>query len=76
MSQPHWMPKTLWVGVTIGQWPLESWSGGDAGQAKAQRWAAEDPEKRRIFSVAVPENTVAFQSEIIPATTKMTRVHP
>ena len=78
MSRPHWLPPSVWVGVTIGQWPLESWGadGHGSGEAKARTWAAENPEKRRIFCVAVPEDIVTFSAQTIPATVELKQEHP
>lgn len=78
MSRPYWLPNSVWIGVRIGQWPLESW-GNDAhgaGAAEAKRWAAEDPQNRRIFCLSVPADIVAFSALTIPATVEMKQVHP
>lgn len=78
MSRPHWLPNSVWIGVTIGQWPLESWGNDEhgSGAVKAQRWAEEDQTNRRIFCVAVPADTVAFTAHTIPATVELKQVHP
>lgn len=74
MSRPHWMPTVVWIGIEIGKWPLQAFSGET--EYHAMRWAAGDPDKRRIFCVAVPEDTVVHKAETVPATVKMTQVTP
>lgn len=80
MSRPHWLPEIVWMGVTIGQWPIETFS----SEGQARDWAAKAPwvapaqdyEARRIWSVAIPADTVVYKAMTIPATTELKQVHP
>jgi hypothetical protein len=80
MSRPHWLPEIVWMGKTIGQWPITVFG----GEEQAKTWASEAPwnptsqvyESRRIWSVAIPADTVTYSAEKVPATFKMKQETP
>jgi hypothetical protein len=71
------MPEIVWLGVKIGEWPIQAFGSED----QAVRWVSASEKDgvqrdRRIWSVAVPADTVAYTAEIVPASYKMKQVHP
>ena len=75
MSRPHWLPEEVWLGVEIGCWPIQAFP----SQEMAARWSAEGKpdtpmqvgDRRRIFRVTVPADVEVFESEKVPATTRL-----
>lgn len=75
--RPHWMPEQVWLGVEVGRWPIRAFGTRD----EAARWAAQGKQdtpiasgdRRRIFPVAIPADTQAFESESIPSSTRLRR---
>lgn len=75
MSRPHWLPEIVWMGISIGEWPIQTFNSIE----QAQRWAAEQQygdRERRIWSVAIPADTVTFSVETVPATIRMKQETP
>jgi hypothetical protein len=68
----------VWMGVKI--LPIAGATVGDAvlsmDEKAIRKWANDDPEFRRIFSVAIPDDTVVYQVEKVPETTRLVQVHP
>lgn len=75
-ARPHYLPEIVWMGVKIGEWPIETFTSED----QAKRWAADisigDSRERRIWSVAIPADTVIYAAETVPATVKTKQVYP
>ena len=76
MSRPHWLPEVVWMGIKVGEWPIQTFTNLD----QAQRWAAEtsigDSRERRIWSVEIPADTVTYAVETVPATMRMRQATP
>jgi hypothetical protein len=76
VSRPHFLPKSAWLGIQVGEWPLFAFTDED----QAQRWAAEAPEPigaqraRRIWLVEIPDDTTVYRVDPVPATTALTEV--
>lgn len=76
--RPHWLPEQVWMGVIVGQWPVQTFT----AQAQAERWASQAPwdpaaqryEPRRIWAVDIPAGTQTFTVEKVPASTKLSEV--
>lgn len=74
-ARPHYLPEIVWMGVKLGEWPIRVFTSRD----QAARWAAEespDRKERRYWSVAVPEDTVIYAAETVPAAIRSVQVHP
>lgn len=75
MNRPHWLPEVVWMGVKVGEWPIHTFT----SEEQAQRWAADrnpGDRERRIWSVSVPADTVAYKAEKIPASVTARQVYP
>lgn len=80
MSRPHWLPEVVWMGIEIGTWPIQAFTTQEQAQTWAEK-AAWNPdrqayESRRIWSVAIPVDTVTYSVEKIPASFKLKQETP
>lgn len=76
--RPHWLPAEAWMGVIVGQWPLQAFTSQEQAErwADAAKWSAQrqQHEQRRIWRVEIPVDTQTFKVETVPASTKLVEV--
>lgn len=42
-------PGSIILGLTVGEWPMRTFSNNASGKAHATAWIAEQPNKRRLW---------------------------
>lgn len=77
MPRSRYLPpeNVLWMGRTVGEWAVYAFT----TESEAQRWAASSPDakKERVYwSVPVPDSTIVYMAEVIPASTVAKQVSP